>query len=236
MCERSKWRNLMPPEGEKNNKGRHVTFGVSNCDRHVPLLHCHCQPLSTPPSLHLPNDMWVAVSISVYAHPPRVRRCTGSALRFAITGEAEVYFERQSVPTVGGKACGWKKEKKKRRTCSRRASSQNPSMYPCAWDARQGAQGERRRLVAEQARRLFWGFRRPWRMRAASPDSVRIAKPTRRGSGKTAGEVNGDDWGQVLSQPLPSCDTWFCSRARGLVEDVDWEAVITAETMYHLCY
>lgn len=78
----------MPSVREKNNKRGHVRSAVSKCDRHVLLFSSPflssavTASRSTPPSpsisLHLPNDMWVAVSISVHAHPPRVRRCAGS--------------------------------------------------------------------------------------------------------------------------------------------------------------
>lgn len=51
------------------------------------------------------------------------------------------------------------------------------------------------------------------------------------------GEVNVDDWGQVVSPFLSLSDTGvqFCPSDRGLVEDIDWKAAITGEMMYHLC-
>lgn len=100
-------------------------------------------PLSL--SLHLPNDMWVAVSISVHAHPPRVRRCAGSSA----SPEKQKFILNASRCQPSAVRT---KEEKRRRTCRRRASIQNCRCIPVA-EMRRGTQrrqSERRRSVASE--------------------------------------------------------------------------------------
>lgn len=127
---------------------------MSNCDRHVLLLSS--PPLSLPAalrlplslSLHLPNDMWVAVSISVYAHPPRVRRCAGSALCFASQERQKFILNESQWRPSEGEACGWKEREEKEEDLQQESLRSKPSARDASRNTRW--QSERRRSVASE--------------------------------------------------------------------------------------
>lgn len=211
-----------------------------------PLLRCHCQPLSASlspsPSISLMICGWRSLFLSTLTLPgfDAAQEARFASLR---RRSRSLFWTRVSVGHQWVRPSGGRKRRKRVGP-----SAGEPPVKACrhvpVHEMRRGTHNSKARGNARwqaRAQHLFWGFHRPWRMRAASLESVRIAKkPTRRGYEKTAAEVNGGDWGQVWSQPLPSAiirhsdpvllPWWWGGGGRW------WKAAITAETMYHLCY